>query len=152
MVKGSSLPAGDVAALQATAAAVDAEPEDEAADDMEGPAGGPVTTKDIVTQATLRYDSVCGIGRVNSHDMYVDRLGGGIAMCAVFSDPLVEALTTLSSQTGVPPFAVGFVLTPLASNASEVLSSLEFAAKKRVKNISLTFSQVRVSLLLRSPF
>lgn len=66
-------------------------------------------------------------------------------MCAVFSDPLVEALTTLSQVTGVPPFAVGFVLTPLASNASEVLSSLEFASKKRVKNISLTFSQVWVS-------
>lgn len=54
LVQGFQLPQNDVAALQATAAAVDAEPEDEAADDMEGPAGGPVTTVDILTQATLR--------------------------------------------------------------------------------------------------
>lgn len=43
------------------------------------------------------------------------------------------------------PFFVGFVLTPLASNASEFVSSLKFAARKRRKNISLTFSQVRLA-------
>jgi hypothetical protein len=37
---------------------------------------------------------------------------------------------------------VGFVLTPLASNSSEFVSSLRFAARKRKKNMSLTFSQV----------
>jgi Ca2+/H+ antiporter len=54
-----------------------------------------------------------------------------VGLCAVFSDPLVEALTNLSHATGVPPFYVGFVLTPLASNASEFLSSLRFAARQR---------------------
>jgi hypothetical protein len=44
--------------------------------------------------------------------------------------------------TNIPPFFVGFVLTPLASNASELVSSLKFAARKRRKNISLTISQV----------
>lgn len=71
-------------------------------------------------------------------------LAGGIALCAAFSDPLVEALSDVSEETGVAPFFVGFVLTPLASNASEVLSSLRFASAKRTKNISLTFSQVGV--------
>jgi hypothetical protein len=40
---------------------------------------------------------------------------------------------------------VGFVLTPLASNSSEFVSSLTFAARKKRKNMSLTLSQVRVS-------
>lgn len=39
---------------------------------------------------------------------------------------------------------MAFVLTPLASNASELLSSLKFAARKRRRNASLTFAQVTV--------
>ena len=33
-------------------------------------------------------------------------------------------------------------VTPFASNASELVSSLQFAKKKKIKNISLTYSQV----------
>lgn len=44
--------------------------------------------------------------------------------------------------TGAPPFVIGFVLTPLASNSSELVSSLTFAARKKRKNMSLTLSQV----------
>ena len=44
---------------------------------------------------------------------------------------------------GLPsPFFASFILTPFASNASELVSSLHFASKKRKKNISLTYSQV----------
>ena len=50
---------------------------------------------------------------------------------------------SVSRVTGIPAFVVGFVLTPLASNSSEFVSSLRFAARKRRKNMSLTFSQVR---------
>lgn len=50
------------------------------------------------------------------------KLAGGVALCAVFSDPLVDALSNLSSAIGVPAFFVAFVLTPLASNASELAS------------------------------
>lgn len=44
--------------------------------------------------------------------------------------------------SGIPAFFVGFVLTPLASNASELLSSLKFAGRKQQRNASLTFAQV----------
>ena len=43
----------------------------------------------------------------------------------------------------IPAFYVAFVVTPYASNASELVSSLIFAMRKHKKNISLTFSQVR---------
>ena len=39
-------------------------------------------------------------------------------------------------------FYVSFVVTPLCSNASELVSSLIFAAKKKKENISMTFAQV----------
>lgn len=47
----------------------------------------------------------------------------------------------------IPAFYVAFVVTPYASNASELVSSLIFASRKQKKNISLTFSQVRLSSL-----
>ena len=52
-------------------------------------------------------------------------------------------MSSLSKAAGLPsPFFASFVLTPFASNASELVSSLYFASKKRKKNISLTYSQV----------
>lgn len=67
----------------------------------------------------------------------------GMALISVFADPMVGAVTSLSKAMGLPsPFFASFVLTPFASNASELVSSLHFAAKKRKKNISLTYSQV----------
>jgi Ca2+/Na+ antiporter len=66
----------------------------------------------------------------------------GAAACAFFSDPMVDAVTHFSKASGIPPFFVAFCVTPFASNASELVSSLKFASGKRRKNISLTFSQV----------
>jgi Ca2+/Na+ antiporter len=67
-------------------------------------------------------------------------LAGGLGLCAVFSDPLVEALSHLAEDLHADPFFVAFCLTPLASNASEVLSSLSFVSKKRRRNASLAFA------------
>ena len=51
-------------------------------------------------------------------------------------------------MTSFPPhklvFYVSFVITPICSNASELVSSLIFAAKRKKINSSMTFSQVRI--------
>lgn len=66
----------------------------------------------------------------------------GTCICSVFSDPFVGSVADLSRATGIPAFFIAFVVAPLASNASELVSSLRFASGKKVKNISLTFHQV----------
>lgn len=66
----------------------------------------------------------------------------GTVIVFLFSDPMVDAINSFSSSSGIPAFFVSFVVTPLASNASELVSSLQFAAKKRTKNLTLTFSQI----------
>lgn len=66
----------------------------------------------------------------------------GTGLVCVFSDPMVDAIDNFAREIRVQPFFVSFVVTPLASNASELVSSLIFASKKRKKNISLTFCQV----------
>lgn len=66
----------------------------------------------------------------------------GTAMCMVFADPLVGSVTDLSRGSGIPGFFIAFVAAPLASNASELVSSLKFAKGQRSRNISITFNQV----------
>jgi Ca2+/Na+ antiporter len=71
------------------------------------------------------------------------KLAAGMVLIALFADPMVGAVSSLSRACGMPsPFFASFVLTPFASNASELVSSLYFAAKKKKKNISLTYSQI----------
>ena len=67
---------------------------------------------------------------------------GGALLVAVFSDPMVDAVSSFASASGIPAFFVAFIVTPLASNSSEAVSSLQFAAKKKRKNFNLTFSQI----------
>jgi len=70
------------------------------------------------------------------------QLAAGAALVATFADPTVSAIGNFSEAVDVDPFIVAFVVTPLASNASEVVSSFLFALKKRKSNISLCYSQV----------
>ena len=51
-------------------------------------------------------------------------------------------VVTRGRTSGIPPFFVAFVVTPIASTASELVSSLLFAMKRRKRTISLTYSQV----------
>lgn len=69
-------------------------------------------------------------------------LVAGTVVCAIASDPLVDAVSGFSTAAGLPSFYVAFVATPFASNASELFSSLQFAAKKRKKIFSMTLSQI----------
>lgn len=66
----------------------------------------------------------------------------GAAVAAVFADPLVDAISGFSRASGISPFFISFIATPLATNSSEAISSLIFARRKRKKNISMTYSQV----------
>jgi Ca2+/Na+ antiporter len=67
-------------------------------------------------------------------------LVAGAAVAAIFADPLVSAIGGFSKASGISPF---FIATPLATNSSEAISSLIFAKRKRKRNISMTYSQVR---------
>ena len=64
----------------------------------------------------------------------------GTAMVTIFSDPMVEVITDLGGKLHVGTFFVSFLIVPFCSNASELISSLIFASKKRKVNSSLTYS------------
>jgi len=66
----------------------------------------------------------------------------GAAVAAIFADPLVDAIGGFSKASGISPFFISFIATPLATNSSEAISSLIFAKRKRNKTISMTYSQI----------
>jgi Ca2+/Na+ antiporter len=70
-------------------------------------------------------------------------LVAGAAVAAIFADPLVSAIGGFSIASCISTFFISFIATPLATNSSEAISSLIFAKRKRKRNISMTYSQVR---------
>ena len=54
---------------------------------------------------------------------------------------MVDCLTDLGTRTGIPVFYIGFLLAPLASNASELFSSMALAAKKDKASITAALQQ-----------
>jgi Ca2+/H+ antiporter len=55
----------------------------------------------------------------------------GAEPAAAFADPMVDSIGTFSAGSQVPPFFVAFVVTPFASNASDLVSSIIFAKRRR---------------------
>eukprot|EP00803_Ostreobium_quekettii_P010909 evm.model.scf_1988.1 EVM.evm.TU.scf_1988.1 scf_1988:1312-9743(+) len=70
------------------------------------------------------------------------KLALGTLIAALFADPMVGTVSSFAKASHIPPFFVAFVATPLASKASELVSLMSFAMKKKKKNMNLTFSQV----------
>jgi len=66
----------------------------------------------------------------------------GTAIVAFFSDPMVDVLSGFAAKVKINPFYISFLITPYCSNASEMISSLIFASKKRKENASVTYSQL----------
>eukprot|EP01050_Picozoa_sp_SAG11_P006177 SAG11_NODE_469_length_9207_cov_5.391744_3_plen_336_part_00 len=68
-------------------------------------------------------------------------MGVGTVLVLLFSDPMVDCLGDLATRTGIPTFYVSFLLAPLASNASELLSSMKMAEKKDEESITAAMQQ-----------
>lgn len=81
----------------------------------------------------------------------------GVGLVTIFSDPMVDSLTYLTDSSSknyynsddkhgqyipIPVFYISFIVTPICSNASEIVSSLIFASKMKRVTSSMTFSQL----------
>lgn len=72
----------------------------------------------------------------------------GTVIAAAFADPLVDAVNNFSTATSIPSFFISFIAMPLATNASEAVSAIIFASRKKKRTTSLTFSEVCFSIVL----
>lgn len=76
----------------------------------------------------------------------------GVGLVTLFSDPMVDVLTALATRLDIPVFYVSFIVTPLVSNASELISSMVFAAKKTRSSITMTFSALLGAATMNNTF
>lgn len=74
----------------------------------------------------------------------------GTLICTVVSDPMVDVISHVGTKMSISPFYISFVVTPLASNASEVIAGLIFAKKKTTESISLTISTLHGAATMNS--
>jgi len=76
----------------------------------------------------------------------------GVVLVSVFSDPMVDVMQEIAVRSGVSPFYVSFVLAPLASNASEVISSQYYASKKTRKTITVSLTALEGAACMNNTF
>jgi Ca2+/Na+ antiporter len=79
-------------------------------------------------------------------------LAVGVALVTLFSDPMVDVLTVVGARLNVSPFYISFIITPVVSNASELISSIQASAKKTRKSIDMTYSQLLGAATMNNTF
>ena len=75
-----------------------------------------------------------------------------LSLILLFSDPMVDVMSNVGERVGIPPFYVAFVMAPLASNASELIASLAYAAKKTRKTITVSLSALEGAACMNNTF
>ena len=76
----------------------------------------------------------------------------GTTLVVLFSDPMVDVMQEIAVRSHVSPFYVSFILAPLASNASEVIASQYYAAKKTRKTITVSLSALEGAASMNNTF
>jgi Ca2+/Na+ antiporter len=76
----------------------------------------------------------------------------GTALVLLFSDPMVDVLSNVGTRTGIPAFYISFIVAPLASNASELIASYNYALKKTSKTISISVSALLGAACMNNTF
>mmetsp|Transcript_67505 Transcript_67505/g.162019 ORF Transcript_67505/g.162019 Transcript_67505/m.162019 type:complete len:592 (+) Transcript_67505:178-1953(+) len=79
-------------------------------------------------------------------------MGFGTLLVLVFSDPMVDVLAEVGVRTGVPAFYISFILAPLASNASELVSALNYASKKTQASVTISLSTLVGAACMNNTF
>lgn len=76
----------------------------------------------------------------------------GTTLVILFSDPMVDVMQEIASRANVSPFYVSFILAPLASNASEVIASQYYAAKKTRKTMTVSLTALEGAAAMNNTF
>lgn len=79
-------------------------------------------------------------------------MGLGTFIVLLFSDPMVDVLNELGARFKINPFYVAFVLAPVASNASELIASINYATKKTKKTITISLAALEGAACMNNTF
>jgi hypothetical protein len=74
----------------------------------------------------------------------------GMIVVAIISDPMVDVLSELANRFNISPFYTSFLITPIVTNASEVIASVIFSGRKTLASATLTYSALLGSTLMNN--
>lgn len=80
------------------------------------------------------------------------KMGLGTLIILIFSNPAVDVLAAIGNDLNVNPFYVSFILAPLASNASELVSSYNYAKKKTRNTITISLNTLEGAAVMNNTF
>eukprot|EP00798_Chlamydomonas_sp_ICE-L_P018928 gene18928-25495_t len=76
----------------------------------------------------------------------------GTAMCLIFSDPMVTAMTEISTRVGIPPFYVAFVLSPIVTGAFNIVDAYGDASPKTRRSITFALTGLQGTTCMNNTF
>mmetsp|Transcript_83186 Transcript_83186/g.165115 ORF Transcript_83186/g.165115 Transcript_83186/m.165115 type:complete len:557 (+) Transcript_83186:42-1712(+) len=79
-------------------------------------------------------------------------MGLGTILVLIFSDPMVDVLSEWGTRMNISPFYISFLLAPMASNASELLSAYCYAQKRSQKSITTALSTLVGAACMNNTF
>ena len=88
--------------------------------------------------------------RIIMRSLYM--MGLGTVLVLLFSDPMVDVMSQLGTVMNLKPFYISFVLAPLASNASELIASYNYALKKTSKTITISLTALEGAAIMNNTF
>merc|ERR1719428_643236 len=76
----------------------------------------------------------------------------GTVLVLAFSDPMVNMLSLIGTMTPLGQFSASFLLAPLASNASELVSAMKLASKRTPKSMVQSLSTLLGAACMNNTF
>jgi len=76
----------------------------------------------------------------------------GTALVLLFSDPMTDMLGVIGNKMGVNPFYISFIFAPLASNASELVSSMKLAVPKTQSSMVQALATLEGAAIMNNSF
>lgn len=76
----------------------------------------------------------------------------GTALVLIFSDPMVGVLAEMGGKLNMSPFYVSFIISPLASNASELVAAYNYARKRTERTITVSISTLQGAACMNNTF
>jgi len=76
----------------------------------------------------------------------------GSVLVLLFSDPMCDLLGTMGEKADIPPFYISFLIAPLASNASELVSAMKLAQKKTQNSMKESLSTLCGAAIMNNTF
>jgi len=88
----------------------------------------------------------------DSMAMAVWNITFGTALVMLLSDPMVDVLNNFAKTVGISAFYISFMVTPLVSNASEVVCSMHMAERLDNENLTEALSTLFGAATMNSTF